>query len=129
MPKKPTRPLKHQLIYFITESETKCAYCGRRYDDEKTKKTMDHVVPKSKGGETSLANIIICCQNCNVKKGNEDMDVFIKQNKRVKANLLNTGITIDNFIGILILYYLLLLPKNIFLIPSACFFLLSRSLF
>ena len=88
MPKKPTRPLKHQLIYFITESETKCAYCGRRYDDEKTKKTMDHVVPKSKGGETSLANIIICCQNCNVKKGNEDMDVFIKQNKRVKANLL-----------------------------------------
>lgn len=41
-----------------------CAYCG------KTDKhlTLDHVIPKSKGGKTDFDNCVACCTSCNNKK-------------------------------------------------------------
>lgn len=41
-----------------------CVYCGSR--DELT---FDHVVPRSRGGRTSWANIATACSPCNLKKG------------------------------------------------------------
>jgi len=32
--------------------------------------TVDHIVPKSKGGLRTLDNLQPMCENCNVKKGN-----------------------------------------------------------
>lgn len=43
----------------------KCAYCG----NDKEKLTLDHIVPKSKGGETTFDNCVSCCKPCNNKKG------------------------------------------------------------
>lgn len=45
-----------------------CQYCGRRGS-----LTMDHVVPRSKGGDTSWENVVACCATCNRRKG--DMSV------------------------------------------------------
>lgn len=42
-----------------------CQYCGTKTNDL----TIDHVIPKSKGGTDSWDNVIACCQRCNVKKG------------------------------------------------------------
>lgn len=41
-----------------------CAYCGRRGD------TVDHVIPKSKGGNEERNNLVACCKRCNMKKNN-----------------------------------------------------------
>lgn len=42
----------------------KCQYCGS------TKSlTIDHVHPKSRGGEDSWENMVVCCSSCNVRKG------------------------------------------------------------
>lgn len=44
-----------------------CAYCGRSGE----KLTIDHIVPKSKGGpHFAKWNMIPACQRCNLKKGN-----------------------------------------------------------
>jgi 5-methylcytosine-specific restriction endonuclease McrA len=41
-----------------------CQYCGS------TKKlTLDHVIPRSKGGENSWDNIVTACESCNNSKG------------------------------------------------------------
>lgn len=45
----------------------KCQYCGA---DEATL-TFDHVVPRSKGGETNWSNIVAACDPCNLLKGNK----------------------------------------------------------
>ena len=45
-----------------------CAYCGAKAD-----LTMDHVVPVSQGGETTVGNIIPACRSCNSSKGAKDM--------------------------------------------------------
>jgi 5-methylcytosine-specific restriction endonuclease McrA len=40
-----------------------CAYCG------KAASTIDHVVPRSRGGEDSWENLVACCLRCNNLKG------------------------------------------------------------
>lgn len=43
-----------------------CQYCGRRSD-----LTIDHVMPKSRGGKDTWDNVAIACLRCNVTKGNK----------------------------------------------------------
>ena len=42
-----------------------CQYCG----SERSTLTVDHVVPRSKGGASSWDNIVTCCAPCNRRKG------------------------------------------------------------
>jgi 5-methylcytosine-specific restriction endonuclease McrA len=44
-----------------------CQYCGA----EKPGLTVDHVIPRSKGGESVWENIVASCAPCNRKKGNK----------------------------------------------------------
>lgn len=50
---------------FVRDDFT-CAYCGRT--DRRL--TIDHIVPKSKGGITSFENCVASCKPCNNKKNN-----------------------------------------------------------
>jgi 5-methylcytosine-specific restriction endonuclease McrA len=43
-----------------------CQYCGH----EASGLTVDHVIPRSRGGESSWENIVASCAPCNRKKGN-----------------------------------------------------------
>lgn len=43
----------------------KCAYCN----SQNGKMTIDHIIPKSRGGASSFENCVSCCRACNVKKG------------------------------------------------------------
>ena len=47
-----------------------CQYCGSR-----TSLTVDHVVPRSKGGHSSWDNIVTSCAPCNRRKG----DAMLRQ--------------------------------------------------
>lgn len=50
--------------------EFTCQYCGKPEANHK-KLTVDHIVPRSKGGRTSWLNCVTCCFSCNSKKGNK----------------------------------------------------------
>jgi 5-methylcytosine-specific restriction endonuclease McrA len=41
-----------------------CVYCGSSKD-----LTLDHVMPKSKGGRTIWENLVTACRKCNASKG------------------------------------------------------------
>lgn len=41
-----------------------CQYCGA-----KDHLTLDHVIPKSRGGKSNWDNLITACQRCNTQKG------------------------------------------------------------
>lgn len=43
-----------------------CYYCGDRFPPREL--TMDHVVPLSRGGQTSKSNVVPSCKNCNNEK-------------------------------------------------------------
>ena len=42
-----------------------CQYCGQ----ERGNLTVDHVIPRSKGGDSGWENIVACCAPCNRRKG------------------------------------------------------------
>jgi len=43
-----------------------CVYCGSNKD-----LTLDHVIPKSRGGGNEWTNLVTSCFKCNLKKGNK----------------------------------------------------------
>lgn len=43
-----------------------CQYCGSQ-----KQLTIDHVIPKSKGGKTSWSNLVTACNRCNILKGDK----------------------------------------------------------
>ncbi len=43
-----------------------CQYCG-----SKRHLTVDHVIPRSKGGKTNWSNLVTACHRCNVQKGDK----------------------------------------------------------
>jgi 5-methylcytosine-specific restriction endonuclease McrA len=49
----------------------RCQYCGAKAPREDL--TIDHVVPRSKGGRTHWRNCVLACVSCNVKKGNRTL--------------------------------------------------------
>lgn len=44
-----------------------CQYCGVKVPRHDF--TYDHVTPRTQGGETAWANVVVCCIPCNQKKG------------------------------------------------------------
>ena len=54
-----------------------CQYCGRRFPSSSI--TIDHVIPKSKGGTTRWNNVVAACATCNRKKGSKSLRQFGKR--------------------------------------------------
>ena len=49
---------------FIRDLGT-CQYCG------KTAESIDHILPKSKGGKNEWSNVVACCKKCNIIKADK----------------------------------------------------------
>ncbi len=53
----------------LLRDKFRCQYCGKLLKNPKDR-TIDHVIPKSRGGKTVWTNVVLCCKKCNLKKGN-----------------------------------------------------------
>lgn len=51
-----------------------CVYC-----DSTEGLTVDHVIPKSKGGSERINNLVIACRHCNLSKGDKDFDRWFEK--------------------------------------------------
>ena len=49
---------------FIRDFYT-CQYCGNNAE------SIDHIIPKSKGGEHEWSNVVACCKKCNLVKADK----------------------------------------------------------
>jgi 5-methylcytosine-specific restriction endonuclease McrA len=47
----------------------RCVYCG----SASGRLTLDHVVPRSRGGDSVWENVVTCCAPCNHRKGNRSL--------------------------------------------------------
>ena len=45
-----------------------CQYCGKVLAAGEL--TLDHVIPRSRGGNSTWENLVACCHTCNRRKGN-----------------------------------------------------------
>ena len=47
---------------------TRCQYCGKRPGTSEL--TIDHVIPRSRGGQSTWENCVLACVPCNSRKAN-----------------------------------------------------------
>jgi len=57
-------PFTYKNIYI--RDEYTCQYCGGHTD-----LTIDHVIPRSRGGKSSFDNCVVACRPCNNGKGSK----------------------------------------------------------
>lgn len=65
-----TRALSRKNI--LMRDRHTCQYCHK--SGASAELTLDHVVPRSRGGETTWENLVACCHHCNNRKGNRTPD-------------------------------------------------------
>ena len=66
-------PFKHIILSrknILKRDGYRCAYCGRG----DLTLTLDHIIPRSKGGQDTWENLVAACLPCNNKKGNKTLD-------------------------------------------------------
>jgi 5-methylcytosine-specific restriction endonuclease McrA len=61
--------IQERKMYFSRKNLWKrdhgrCQYCGSQDDI-----TIDHVLPRSRGGTSTFTNCVLCCLKCNTRKG------------------------------------------------------------
>lgn len=62
----------------------RCVYCGQLFSAEEL--TVDHVQPRSRGGDRSGGNLVTACMGCNRLKGRERLATFLAANPVARRN-------------------------------------------
>ena len=65
--KRPLPELKLSRRSIFARDHYMCQYCGYKSKEL----TLDHVIPKHKGGKSTWENLVCCCRKCNSKKGDK----------------------------------------------------------
>ena len=63
-------PFKHRSLSrknILLRDHSTCQYCGKQAPPSEL--TLDHVHPRSRGGESTWDNLVACCKRCNHRKG------------------------------------------------------------
>ncbi len=63
---KPSRHPAFTRFNVFLRDRFSCQYCGTRED-----LTFDHVIPRSKGGQTTWENVVAACAPCNLRKADK----------------------------------------------------------
>lgn len=70
-------PLTRENIY--KRDNYRCVYCG---DNRRINFTLDHVIPKSKGGTDTWDNLVTACKSCNSEKGDLMIEEWGRENPK-----------------------------------------------
>ncbi len=85
----------------LIRDDNRCQYCAQKFKADDL--TLDHVLPRSKGGLKTWTNIVAACRSCNQKKGDKLMHeagmVPIKKpippDRKFLIKLLSSKLSID----------------------------------
>ena len=75
-----------------------CQYCGRTAASQDL--TLDHVLPRSRGGSSGWENLVACCRPCNNRKGDRTPDeARMRLLKRPQAFSMHVNRQIMRYLG------------------------------
>ncbi len=69
--KVPPRRVPFSRSNLYRRDHHRCQYCSRTTKGSDS--SIDHVTPRSRGGETSWENCVLSCMRCNLKKGDRSL--------------------------------------------------------
>lgn len=63
----PPRKVRFNRRNIFLRDDYQCQYCGAH--PKRDDLTIDHVIPRSRGGRSTWENVVLACTKCNTKKG------------------------------------------------------------
>ena len=63
----PRAKVKFNRRNIFARDGNRCQYCGTKFPTSEL--SLDHVLPRSRGGQATWDNIVCACVKCNVRKG------------------------------------------------------------
>jgi 5-methylcytosine-specific restriction endonuclease McrA len=63
----PRQRVKFNRRNIFARDGNRCQYCGKKFATSDL--SLDHIVPRSQGGQATWQNIVCACLKCNVRKG------------------------------------------------------------
>ncbi len=91
--KVPRRGMRFNRRNVFARDGNRCQYCGKRFVTSEL--SLDHVHPRSQGGEMGWENIVCCCVACNSRKGGRTPEQagmrLVRTPKRPRHNPLLRG--------------------------------------
>ncbi|MFO0957673.1 MAG: HNH endonuclease [Isosphaeraceae bacterium] len=63
----PRQKVRFNRRNLFARDGNRCQYCGKNFSN--TELSLDHVIPRSRGGPTTWENMVAACLKCNVRKG------------------------------------------------------------
>ena len=90
----PYRSVEISKRNIIKRDNNTCQYCG-----SKLQLTIDHIIPKSRGGEDTWENLVAACIRCNNSKGNltpKEANMKLKSTPRKPNYIVFLKSTIGN---------------------------------
>jgi 5-methylcytosine-specific restriction endonuclease McrA len=91
-----TRALSRKNI--LLRDRNTCQFCSRTLPASEL--TLDHVVPRSRGGRSSWENLVACCYQCNNSKGDRTPEeAGIALTRRPRPFTLHTSRQLMRLIG------------------------------
>jgi 5-methylcytosine-specific restriction endonuclease McrA len=94
--KLPKQTVKFNRRNIFARDGNRCQYCGRKFPT--TELSLDHVVPRSQGGQSTWTNIVCACLDCNIRKGGRSprqagMHMIRPPEKPRRSPMLNLKLT------------------------------------
>ena len=91
--KAPRHGMRFNRRNVFARDGNRCQYCGQRFSTSEL--SLDHVLPRSQGGDMAWENIVCCCVACNSRKGGRTPQQagmqLIREPKRPRQNPLLQG--------------------------------------
>jgi hypothetical protein len=69
----------------IERDGPECVWCGREL--WRRDLTLDHVVPRSRGGHMTQENALLACRSCNRRRGARPVDAYVRDRLREGAEV------------------------------------------
>src|SRR5690606_18411404 len=63
----PRQEVKLNRRNIFARDRNQCQYCGKHFSTSEL--TLDHVKPRTQGGQSAWENLVCCCVACNARKG------------------------------------------------------------
>lgn len=96
----PRTSVKFNRKNIFARDQNQCQYCSKRFGT--CDLSLDHVVPRSRGGQATWENIVCACLNCNIKKGGRtpreaNMKLIRKPEKPKRSPLLSQKLSLEKY--------------------------------
>ena len=85
-----TKSSSSKIIELFDIQDYECIYCKV---DISESNHIEHINPLSKGGSNLIINLALACPNCNLRKHNKNLDVWLKE---INSDYIKFTIDLEN---------------------------------